>query len=326
MKFGFTYDLRSDYLARGFSEEETAEFDRPDTIDAIDAALSALGHQVVRIGSVQSLVEKLARNERWDMVFNICEGMYGISREAQVPTLLEAYNIPYVFSDPLVLNLTLHKGMAKRVVRDLGIATPDFHVVSEPSEAERVNLPYPLFVKPVAEGTGKGVGADSKATNRKELIDICQKIIKKYAQPALVETYLPGREFTVGIAGTGADAEVLGTVEVLLKGEAEAHAYSYVNKEKCEDLVIYELLDDDDAKASAALALAAWRGLGCRDGGRIDVRLDAQGQPSFIEVNPLAGLNPQHSDLPIICTQAGIPYNELIRRIIESAQLRLPHR
>jgi D-alanine-D-alanine ligase len=161
-----TYDLRDDYLAEGYGEEETAEFDHPATIAAIEGALRTLGHETERIGHIRTLAKRLVAGEKWDLVFNIAEGLRGFGREAQVPALLEAYDIPYVFSDPLVLSLALHKGMTKRVIRDLGIPTPDFTVVESPEEIERVALPFPLFAKPIAEGTGKGVTAASKIVDR----------------------------------------------------------------------------------------------------------------------------------------------------------------
>ncbi|HQM91709.1 MAG TPA: hypothetical protein PLK84_07260, partial [Syntrophales bacterium] len=128
---GMTYDLRTDYIREGYSEEETAEFDQPATIDAIEETLQSLGYRTDRIGHVRALARRLVAGERWDLVFNIAEGLKGFGREAQVPCLLDAYGVPYVFSDPLSLSLTLHKAMAKRVVRDLGILTPDFAVVED---------------------------------------------------------------------------------------------------------------------------------------------------------------------------------------------------
>ena len=177
----------------------------------------------------------------------------------------------------------------------------------------------PLFAKPVAEGTGKGVSAASKVQSLQELDAVCRQLLTRYRQPVLVETYLPGREFTVGILGTGRTAVALGVLEVVLKEAAEAHAYSYHNKEYCESLIDYRLVSGPLADKLGAAALAAWRSLGCRDGGRVDLRLDKQGQPNFLEINPLAGLHPEHSDLPILCKLAGIPYKELIRRVLESA-------
>jgi D-alanine-D-alanine ligase len=323
MKIGLTYDLRSEYLAQGFSEEETAEFDRDETVAAIEKAVRACGHESERIGNVRSLIGCLTAGKRWDLVFNICEGMNGLGREALVPALLDAWKIPYTFSDPVVLAVSLHKALTKRVVRDCGVPTPDFAVVEGLKDIGNILLPFPLFAKPLAEGTGKGIGAHSKIRDKKALQSACEELLKRYRQPVLVETYLPGREFTVGITGTGEDARVVGVMEVILRENAEAEVYSYVNKEQCEELVRYELAKGDAADECGQVSLAAWRGLGCRDAGRVDVRMDSTGKVSFMEVNPLAGLHPEHSDLPILCTMAGIEYQELIRRILESACRRL---
>jgi D-alanine-D-alanine ligase len=316
---GLTYDLRSYYLAQGYSEEDTAEFDRDDTIEAIAAALEALGHRPERIGAVTQLVPRLAAGERWDLVFNIAEGIHGFARESQVPALLDAYRIPYTFSDPVVLGICLHKGWAKRVIRDLGLPTPDFVVVAGEEDLPGVRLQYPLFAKPIAEGTGKGVTASSKIGSRAELEAQCRELLGRYRQPVLVERFLPGREYTVGIVGTGPKARAVGTLEVLLRKEAEREVYSYLNKEQCEQLVDYRLADDPQARETA---LAVWRALGCRDAGRVDLREDEHGVPNIIELNPLAGLHPQHSDLPILCGMAGIPFLELIRQIVDSARER----
>jgi D-alanine-D-alanine ligase len=316
---GLTYDLRDDYLREGYSLEETAEFDKPDTIEAIEAVILKNGFAADRIGHIQALTRRLAAGDRWDLVFNIAEGLHGFGREAQVPALLDAYKIPYTFSDALGQALTLHKGMTKRVVRDLGIPTPDFAVVSAPEEIDRVSLPYPLFAKPVAEGTGKGVTALSKIDNAGDLRTVCISLLQTFSQPVLVEAYLPGREFTVGIVGTGKEARALGAMEVILNPTAEQYAYSYDNKEHYENLVHYAAVDDAEALQAMDISLAAWRGLGLQDGGRIDLRSDARGLPHFIEVNSLAGLNPVRSDLPILCKLVGIPYDRLITDILKSA-------
>jgi D-alanine-D-alanine ligase len=142
----------------------------------------------------------------------------------------------------------------------------------------------------------------------------------------LVETFLPGREFTVGIVGTGAKARVLGTLEIVLLGGAEPEVYSYVNKERCEELVEYRLVssrDDAEVLLAETAALNAWRALGCRDAGRVDLRSDARSRPHFLEVNPLAGLHPEHSDLPILCTKLGIAYGSLVEQIVKSAAERI---
>lgn len=323
MNVGITYDLRDEYLAEGYGEEETAEFDRRDTIDAIENTLQELGYKTDRIGHARNLMKYLALGKRWDMVFNIAEGMYGFGREALIPATLDAYNIPYTFSDPLVLSLTLHKGMTKRVIRDLSIPTPDFAVVETEADIEKLTLPFPLFIKPVAEGTGKGITAASKIRSQDGLQRACRQLLATYKQPVLVETFLPGREFTVGILGSGAEARAIGVIEVILKDRAEQDVYSYQNKEYCEELVEYRLVTDTLARKAQEIALAAWQGLGCRDAGRVDLRTDTEGVPNFMEVNPLAGLHPEHSDLPILCTKVGISYRELIDTIMCSALERI---
>jgi D-alanine-D-alanine ligase len=199
-------------------------------------------------------------------------------------------------------------------------------VVAEPEDLHKVTFEPPYFIKPVAEGTGKGVTPDSIVRQRKNLGAACRNLMAAFRQPVLVEPFLSGREFTIGIVGTGPDARVLGTMEVVLLDNAEAEVYSYTNKERCEELVVYRRVDagaDPVVQQAEALVLDAWRVLGCRDGGRADVRCDSQGAPQFMEVNPLAGLHPEHSDLPILCTHLGISYSQLIEWILHSAQKRI---
>lgn len=324
MRIGLTYDLRDDYLAEGYSDTETAEFDRADTIDAIENTLQQLGYQTDRIGRATALINRLAKGDRWDLVFNISEGLHGLTREAQVPSILDVYQIPYTFSDPLVLSICQQKELAKMVVRQADVPTPDSLLVEELIDLEKINLTFPLFAKPVAEGTGKGVNPTSKVENFQQLKTICAQLLAEFSQPVLVEQFLPGREFTVGIIGTGEKAQVVGVLEIFLKKEAEAEVYSYNNKENSEELVEYQLhrsgsSSDLEVRRAEQVALAAWRALGCRDGGRIDLRSDEKGMPNFIEANPLAGLHPEHSDLPMIATLAGLTYKDLLRSFMDSA-------
>ena len=324
MRIGVTYDLRADYLAMGYGEEETAEFDAPETIEAIVAALAARGHRPVRIGGVRNLTEALARGERFDAVFNICEGLKGLAREAQVPALLDAYDIPYVFSDPLTLAVSLDKGMAKRVVRDQGVPTPDFAVIESVEDIGRIVEPFPLFLKPISEGSGKGVDVDSKVSDRPSLERVATALLERYRQPVLAEVFLPGREFTVGITGTGAEAEVLGVTEICRTEKFIGDGYGYRNKEYWEDKVVIRLCEDEAGEAAAQVALAGWRALRCRDGGRVDIRNDGDGKPNFIEVNPLAGLRPDYSDLCFISNFKKLTYQDLIDRIMASFFKRYP--
>jgi len=324
LTIGLVYDLRSDYLAEGYSEAEVAEFDSDSTIAALEQALSSLGHRVERIGHGRALCERLVGGERWDLVFNIAEGLSGRSREAQVPAVLEMYGVPYVGSDPLACAATLDKAVAKQLVAAAGVATPRFHVVESVTDAVAGDLRFPLFAKPLAEGTGKGVDARSRIDSPPALTTVCRDLLARFHQPVLVEEYLPGREVTVGILGTGSDARVLGTLEVRIHAGAPATDYSYEVKELSEELVDYLPMECGPLRDEVeALALAAYRALQCRDMGRVDVRLDPVGRPAFIELNPLPGLHPTHSDLPMIATAEGLPYPALLGAIVDSAVARL---
>jgi D-alanine-D-alanine ligase len=321
MRVGLTYDLYDDYIALGFSPEQASEFDVAATIDAIDEAVRSFGHEVDRIGGIQALVPALAAGKRWDLVFNICEGVSGIAREAQVPALLEAYGIPFTFSTADVLVVAMDKALAKMVVRAAGVPTPDFAVVRTARDLVGINLPYPLFVKPLAEGTSKGVQETSRVADRKELTAKALEVLRDHRQPALVETFLPGTEYTVGIVGAGSSARVIGVSEIIFQPGADPSVYSYRNK--MDDLEEVLLRTDPTAEAAGQAALAAWRALGCRDAGRVDIRCDADGVPNFIECNPLAGLRPNWSELTILAAEAGMPYRELIGTILSEASSRV---
>ena len=323
MTIGLVYDLRDDYLAKGFSEEQVAEFDSAGTIAALEQTLQSLGYTTERIGSGLALAGQLAAGKRWDLVFNFAEGLHGRSREAQVPALLEMYGVPYTFSDPLVCALTLDKAMTKRVIQSAGLHTPRFFVVRSSDDVKSIDLELPLFAKPLAEGTGKGVDEHSHVESVEDLRKVCVRLLERFRQPVLVEEYLPGREFTTAILGTGRDAAVIGTMEIAIRKNAPAADYSYIVKELCEQWVDYVPMPQGALREEVEeLALRAYQVLECRDTGRVDIRLDAQGRPAFIEINPLPGIHPTHSDLPMIATQEGMAYEELIRRIVHSALAR----
>ncbi len=325
MRIGVAYDLRADYLAMGYGEEETAEFDSDVTIAALCDALSGLGFTPDRIGNVWRLTERLGRGERWDCVFNFCEGLKGVSREAQVPALLEAYDIPYVFSDPLTMALSLDKAMTKRVLREAGVPTADFAVIERIEDVDAIALPYPLFLKPVAEGSGKGIGTNNKVADKAAMRDTAADLLARFRQPVLVETFLPGREFTVAITGTGDEAEVLGVSEIVKLAGYVGDGYGLKNKEDWLGRLDIVAAPPAEAKAASDVALAAWRILRCRDGGRADIRCDGLGRPHFIEVNPLAGLRPDYSDMCFIAKREGLSYQQLIGKIMDSFMRRYPH-
>ncbi len=318
---GLCYDLKEDYLKAGFSASEVMEFDDEETIIGLEDALFQLGHQVERVGNGRTLALRLAKGDRWDLVFNIAEGVKGRSREAQVPAVCELFAQPYTFSDPLTCALTLDKALTKRVVRDFGLPTGPFAVVSTPEEAAAVSLPIPLFLKPLAEGSSKGVTGKSLVKERQDLVSVYQALQQEFQQPVLVETFLPGREVTVGIVGNGNNARVIGVMEIIFTDQAETAAYTALNKDEYLDRVSYRLLTDPDPLAARArqLALDVYRTLGCRDASRIELRCNAGGELQFLEVNPLSGLHPVRSDLIIMARLAGVEYTELIGKIVESA-------
>jgi len=282
VRVGLTYDLKDDYLALGLGEHEVAEFDCEETIAALEGALTALGHEVERVGHVRALAARLVAGWRCDLVFNIAEGVTGFGRESQVP------------------------------------------LVTTAAEAAAVTLPLPLFAKPVAEGSSKGITAKSLVRSRAALVEVCGELLERYRQPVLVEEFLSGREFTVGILGTDGSARALATLEVLLLGGADQGVYSYRNKTQWQGIVDYRLLEAGSLRAEVEnVALATWRCLGCRDAGRVDVRLDGNGRAQMIEVNPLAGLMPGYSDLPIMAELTGMSYGALIGEIVRCAVARL---
>jgi D-alanine-D-alanine ligase len=320
MKVGLTFDLRSWYIDRGYSMDETAEFDKQETIDAIENSLKIMGHKTEAIGNAFQLIEAIAAGRRWDIVFNIAEGLYGDGRESVVPAILDQYKIPYVFSGPVIMGLSLNKHLAKLVVSAAGVPVSPGLLIGDLKDLDKCKLIYPLFVKPVSEGTGKGITEKSLVTSPGELSKIVDWIIGEFKQPALVEEYLPGREFTVGVVGSNEDALAIGGMEVIC---ADNLPYSVEVKENYQNYCSYKPLDADIEGECKKVALDAWKALGAVDAGRIDLKADRNGKICFIEANPLAGLNPVHSDLPILARMYGIEYQKLMEEIMKSALKRI---
>ncbi len=334
MKIGLTFDLKDLYLQEGLSYEEAAEFDSETTISAIETSLNNLGYETERIGHVKNLIDALSKGKRWDLVFNFCEGLYGYGREAVVPAILDAYKIPYTFSDPLTLSVSLHKGITKMIVRDLNITTSNFFVVEDNTDLQKVNsenLEYPLFVKPISEGTSKGISTLSKIKNKEELHAAISGLQKRFNQPILVEEFLPGREFTVGILGSGKKAKSIGVMEIIVKeqsqlvNEQQENIYSFALKaeQNYSEVIDLKMVTGDLEVKAKEIALKIWAALGGRDAGRVDLKIDKKGNIAFIELNPLAGLTPDFSDLVLLAKLNGIDYQTLIGKIVESAKERI---
>jgi D-alanine-D-alanine ligase len=319
MQVGLTYDLIDDYAGRkDIPPDISMEFDTEATIQAIQDAIEQAGHHVLRIGNVYQLVPFLAAGKRADIVFNVAEGLWGRAREAQIGALLEAYQIPYTLSDPLTMALCLDKALTKRLWQHEGLPTPPFAVIADPCELDAAQsaLPdFPLFVKPVHEGSSMGIGPESIVTNGEALCERVQFILEQYRQPALVEAYLPGREYTVGILGNGRNARVLGVTSRI-----EAVAVSDGSqKERWTDQAVEPIQKGPLRDQLEDLALRAYRAVECKDAGRLDTRLDKDGKPHLLEINALMGLRPKSSALPIIARQAGLSYPQLIGEILQHA-------
>jgi len=320
MKVGLTFDLRSWYTDRGYSMDETAEFDKQETVDALENSLKLMGYETEPIGNAFQLIEALAAGKRWDIVFNIAEGLYGDGRESVVPAILDQYKIPYVFSGPVIMGLSLNKHIAKLIVSAAGVPVSPGMLISDIKDLEKTDFNYPLFVKPVSEGTGKGITEKSLVKSFTELKTMVDWILSEFRQPALVEEYLPGREFTVGIIGYGKDAVAIGGMEVIC---ANNLPYSVEVKENYLEYCTYKPLGDEITDECKSVALNAWRALDAVDAGRVDLKADRNGRICFIEANPLAGLNPVHSDLPILARMYGIQYQTLMEMIMKAAIKRI---
>ncbi|MFP4345892.1 MAG: D-alanine--D-alanine ligase [Anaerolineales bacterium] len=325
MKIGLTFDLAEEQQpGPGAPPDACAEFDTEESIGYLEGAIAGLGYEVRRIGNLQALLHFLLQGESVDLVFNMAEGSRGRSREAQVPALLEAHGIPYTGSDPLTLALCLDKAMAKRVWQRAGLPTPDFAVVPEAGALGDADLPpFPLFVKPLHEGTSKGIDPGSVVHSAEVLGERVAWIVETYRQPALVEAFLPGREFSVGILGSGTGARVIGVTEIRV--DSVKGIVDFREKQSWDGLgegVFVPLAEGSLRQRLADLALRAYRVLECRDLGRVDLRLDAQGEPALLELNPIVGLHPLGSVMPILARQAGMSFDALVASIIDQALCR----
>jgi len=328
LRVGFTYNVKRVKPALDGTRDEEAEYDAPATVQAVREAIAAAGHEVIDLEATADL-PALIETTKPDLVFNMAEGIKGRNRESQVPALLELLDIPYSGSDPAALNIALDKALAKKIVRQHGILTPNFFTMSTGKERLPKDLRFPLIAKPVAEGSSKGVHATSVVENEAELREAAQKMIAKYDQPALVEDYIGGREFTVGMLGERRP-KVLPPMEVVFLDEGETRpVYSFAFKQDWSSKIRYDVpakLEPAQLKALERAARECFIALGCRDVARVDFRMDEQGKIYFLECNPLPGLTPGWSDLVLISDAAGIQYNALIAEILSGAIRRYKER
>lgn len=327
----------------GMSPDQWDDLDSEATIESIAAALEAGGHRVTFLEGDATLRDRL-RDVKPDICFNIAEGHFGDSREAQVPALLEMLRVPYTGSRVLTLALALDKPMTKRVLAYHGLPTPAFQVFERVTEPLDPDMTFPLFVKPSREGTGMGVSAESIVHNEAQLQQQLRRVFERYAEPALVEHFVEGREVTVGVVGNLTSpvawrlpedeeaprisrglhffpplevdmsrypAEEAGVYTSRIKVEL-AHEFHYLCPAPLTEAQIEEL---------NWITAATFRVMGCMDVARVDFRLDANAddKPYILEINPLPGLNPGYSDLCIEAAADGWTYEELINRILDEA-------
>lgn len=331
LRVGFTFNvkrIKPASTAEGVEDRE-AEYDSPTTLQAIREAISSHGHEVVDLEATPDLPMLLSTTQV-DVVFNIAEGFRGRNRESQVPAILELLDIPYTGSDPATLSLALDKGLAKKVVRAAGIDTPNFQLMATGRERlDKQFTRWPLMVKPVAEGSSKGVLSKSVANNEAELREVVKDLVDRYKQPALVEEYIGGREFTVGLLGERRPL-VLPPMEIVFTDKSDkTPIYKFEDKLEANDRIRYEVpakLDPMLLERLKTAARGAFMALGCRDVARIDFRMDDAGRLFFLECNPLPGLTPGWSDLVLIAQGDGMDYNTLIGEILSGAIRRYKER
>jgi D-alanine-D-alanine ligase len=309
-----------------------AEWDTPETVDAVRSAI-AERYDVLMVEADERAYATL-HDERPDFAFNMAEGLHGVSREAQIPAILELLRIPYLGSDPLTLGICLDKARAKQILSYYNIPTAPFTLVRALDELPGLSVGFPAMVKPLHEGSSKGIYDSCVVRNSAELAREAGIVLETYRQPALVEEFLPGREFTVGMLGNGTDTQVLPIVEIRFDALPAGvnRIYSYEAKwlwDRSDDpLEIFTCPADvtpDLRRRIEQVCRRTYDVLGCRDWSRIDVRLDADGEPNIIEVNPLPGILPRPEDnscLPKAARAAGLDYNALINRVLDVAMLR----
>ncbi len=318
---GIVYNLKKG-LKKDTPDAE-AEYDRIDTVYAIQSALEERGHRTVLLEADGALPEKL-RHEQMDIAFNIAEGLHGRGREAQVPAMLHFFGIPFTGSDETTLCIALDKALTKRIVSSYRVRTPKSIVLSAKTPLATGSLHYPVILKPNAEGSSKGISEISIVKNRRELQELAGRSIHLYQQDMLAEEYIEGREFTVGILGNGRDARLFPPMEIRYRKPTQGnyHVYNYKLKQSFTEYLEYQCpadLTKDQEKEMTGMARKVYDVLGCMDLARVDFRMSPDGRIHFIEVNPLPGLAPGYSDYPMLAEFCGVSYSDLINGILEAA-------
>ncbi len=319
IRVGLTYNLKKNVLSE--NEDEEAEYDSIDTVMAIKESLEREGCRVELLEATEELPAKLSLRNL-DIVFNIAEGIAGRGREAQVPAILNFYRIPFTGSDETTLCIALDKALTKRILATYHIRTPKYRVILKDQQKWTGSFPFPAIVKPNAEGSSKGISDIAIVTDMAQLRSLVSRNLSLYRQDMLVEEYIGGREFTVGIVGNGSEARVFPPMEIIYQNDGPYHIYSYTVKQNYKELIRYECpasLSREKEREIVETARKIYEILGCRDFARMDFRLSPEGILYFIEINPLPGLAPGYSDFPMIAAFNGVDYVALVRAIFQSA-------
>ncbi|MDD5079972.1 MAG: ATP-grasp domain-containing protein [Candidatus Omnitrophica bacterium] len=320
-KVGLTYDLKTDYeFKENDPPDANAEFDHPSTVKIIAKAIEANGFQVKKIGNASRLMGNMDKLDV-DIVFNISEGLIGRNRESQVPMLLEMAGIPFVGADALSLAVSLDKIMAKKVFIADGINTPKFMEIKSGDSLNGLNhMKFPLFVKPRFEGSSKGLSETSRVENKGELMKQVEHVISTYKQPALVEEFIRGEEFTVAIVGND-PPEVLPIVQIKIDGQLNLkdkfYTFGHIHDDKLE-YVCPAAISDSLKKKIMEQAIKTYNAIECRDFGRVDFRVDEKGVPYVLEINPLPSLSTEDVFM-LVAKNIGISYEAIIGRILKAA-------
>ncbi len=322
-RVGLTYNVKSEYVFKpGDPPDANAEFDHEDTIGVIEAAIRSGGHEVTRLGNARTLLTQLHRVKHLDIVFNIAEGDEGRNRESQVPILLEMLRVPFVGGDGLTQGMTLDKIVTKKILIAENIPTPRFAEVRNPEEAWTVPLRYPLIAKPRCEGSSKGMRKSSLVTTPQELARQTAWLIETYQQPALVEEFIEGQEFTVAIIGNQ-PPEAQPVVQIQIEGKLDLGRlfYAFEHIHSGADYVCPAAIDAELRQRLEAVALQTYRAVDCVDFGRVDIRVDRQGEPYVLEINPLPSLSTEDVFMCVAKAQ-GTTYEAVINRILDAALVR----
>ena len=332
VRVGLAYNLKRIVAKSAGDDDSHAEYDSEQTIARLAAAIASHGHEVVRLEATREIVTALP-SSGVDLVFNLSEGTHGRGREAHVPALCELWEVPFTGSDTAAMATALDKSLAKHVVAGHGVPTPRALLMTGEEPASAISsLRFPLIAKPCAEGSSKGVLQRCVVDDEAGLRAIVRELHAKYRQPALVEEFLPGREFTIAVLGTvddGTRPEILPPMEIVfLDGTGPHPIYAFEDKLDWSKKIRYDRRATIEPALRSAIddvVTRAWYALGCRDVARFDVRCDAFGQPCFIEANPLPGMTPGWSDLCMIAEAEGMSYDALIGRVLAPALRRLEH-